>query len=103
MASSLAAREAVYLRQFLVELGFRQIGPTSLLIDNQSAIAIARNPEFHARTKHIEVRHHYVREKLEDGVIDLQYLPTADQTADILTKALPLVKHEKFIKHLTLH
>ena len=103
MASSLATREAVYLRQFLVELGFRQIGPTPILIDNQSAIAIARNPEFHARTKHIEVRHHYVREKLEDGIIDLQYCPTADQTADILTKPLSLIKHEKFVKNLTLH
>jgi hypothetical protein len=102
MASSLAAQEAVYLRQFLTELSFPQIGPTPLMIDHQSAIALAWNPEFHARTKHIEVRHHFVREKLEDDIIDLQYCPTADQTADIFTKALPLVKHIKFVENLSL-
>jgi transposase InsO family protein len=101
MASSHATREAVYLRQFLTEIGFRQNIPTPILVDNQSAIALARNPEFHARTKHIEVRHHYVREKLEEGIIELQYCPTADQTADILTKSLPAVKHLNFVKNLT--
>ena len=102
MASSLATREVVYLRQFLIEIGFRPPGPIPLLINNQSAIALARNLEFHARTKHIEVRHHYVREKLEDGVIDLQYCPTADQIADIFTKPLPIVKHSKFVKDLSI-
>ena len=102
MASALATREAVYLRQFLIEIGFRPPGPIPLLIDNQSAIALARNPEFHARTKHIEVRHHYVREKIEDGVVDLQYCPTGDQIADIFTKALPIVKHSKFVKDLSI-
>jgi hypothetical protein len=101
MASSQAAHEAVYLRQFLTEIGFRRDDPTPLFIDNQSAIAIARNPEFHVHTKHIEVRHHYVREKLENRIIELQYCPTADQTTDILTKALASVKHLKFIKNLT--
>jgi hypothetical protein len=53
--------------------------------------------------KHIEVRHHYIREKLEEGIIDLQYVPTADQTADIFTKALPLIKHTKFVNDLSLN
>ena len=102
IASALATREAVYLRQFLIEIGFRPPGPIPLMVDNQSAIALARNPEFHARTKHIEVRHHYVREKIEDGVIDLQYCPTADQVADIFTKPLPFTKHSKFVKDLSI-
>jgi hypothetical protein len=102
LASTLATREAVYLRQFLTEIGFPPTDPIPLLVDNQSAIALARNPEFHARTKHIEVRHHYVREKIEDGIIDLQYCPTADQIADIFTKALPIVKHTKFVKDLSI-
>jgi len=102
MASTLATREAVFLRQFLAELGFCPAGPIPIFVDNQSAIALARNPEFHARTKHIEVRHHYIREKLEDGVIDLKYIPTDDQVADIFTKPLPTVKHSKFVKGLSL-
>jgi hypothetical protein len=102
MASSQAAHEAVYLQQFLTEIGFRRKDPTPILIDNQLAIAIARNLEFHAHTKHIEVRHHYMWEKLKDGIIELEYCPNADQTADILTKALALVKHLKFVKSLTL-
>jgi hypothetical protein len=102
MASSFVMHEAVYLHQLLTELEFRLSGPTPLYIDNQSTIALTRNPEFHAHTKHIEVRHHFVREKLEDGIIDLHYCPTADQLADIFMKALPIVKHLKFVKDLTL-
>jgi hypothetical protein len=102
IASSQATREAVYLWQFLVKLGFHQISTTTLLIDNQLAIALALNPEFHARTKHIKVCHHYIHEKIEDGVINLKYCPTVDQMADIFTKPLPLVKHVKFVKDLTL-
>ena len=102
MASTLATREAVFLRQFLVELGFRPTGPTPIFADNQSAIALAHNPEFHACTKHIEVRHHYIREKLEDRVIDLKFTPTGDQIADIFTKPLLIGKHSKFVHGLSL-
>ena len=61
--------------------------------DNQSALKLVKNPEFHARTKHIDVQYHYVREALEDGLLDLAYIPTSEMAADIFTK--PLQK-EKF-------
>ena len=61
-----------------------------LYIDNQSAIRLVKNPEFHKRTKHIDVRYHFIREKYEDGLFLLQFIGTEDQIADILTK--PLVK-----------
>jgi hypothetical protein len=96
MASAQSTREAVWLRQLLTDIGQKTSTPTTLFIDNQSAIAIARNPTFHARSKHIEVRHHFVREKLADNTINLEYIPTNDQVADILTKGLPVVKHDKF-------
>jgi len=59
-----------------------------LYCDNTSAIKIAENPVQHSKTKHIHVRYHFIREHVEDGDIDLLYVPTERQTADILTKPL---------------
>ncbi|KAG4036076.1 hypothetical protein PC123_g28356 [Phytophthora cactorum] len=57
--------------------------------DNQGSIALAKNPEFHKRTKHIDIRYHFVREKVEDGQVVLQYVSTTDMLADIMTKPIP--------------
>ena len=59
-----------------------------LLYDNESAIKIAYNPVQHSKTKHIEIRHHFIRDHVEKGDIDLSYVSTKDQLADIFTKAL---------------
>lgn len=63
--------------------------PTPLFIDNQSAIRLIQNPEFHKRTKHIDIKYHFVREKLKNKDIEVHYIPSKQQIADILTKALP--------------
>ena len=78
----------IWIQRLLAELGFPQ-QKTVLAIDNQSCIAIARNPVFHARTKHIEIQYHFVQEKVLDGMIELQYCPTASNPADLVTKPLP--------------
>ena len=65
-------------------------------VDNQGAIALARNAEFHARTKHIDIQYHFLREHVQIQTITLSYCPMSDMTADIFTKALP---HPSFIKH----
>ena len=96
IATAHAAKEAVWLRQLLTELGLNLTHPTTLHVDNQSAIAIARNPEFHDRTKHIEVRHHFLRQLVDEGHVSPKYLPMGDQIADVLTKGLSRKKHEKF-------
>ena len=64
--------------------------------DNMSSIHLANNPVYHARTKHIEVHYHYVREKVLLGLIDLVYVSTEDQVADIFTKALGAENLHKF-------
>ena len=73
-----------------------QIEATTIYCDNQSTIQLTKNPVFHARTKHIEIYHHYVREQTQKGNIMLKYCRTEDQVADIFTKALSTVKFVKF-------
>ena len=63
-----------------------------LNIDNQSAIKLIGNPEFHERSKHIETRYHFVRQLVAEKKIDIQYIPTEDQVADVFTKGLPSEK-----------
>jgi hypothetical protein len=87
---SQATQEAVWLRRLLNDLKGSDIDSVLIMEDNQGAIALAKNPVAHARTKHIDVRYHFIREALESGVIDLEYCKTDDMVADILTK--PLVK-----------
>jgi hypothetical protein len=72
----------------LADIGFSQQVPTPLFSDNQSAIRLVQNPEFHKRTKHIDVVFHLIRELQERGDISVFYVPTKLQLADILTKAL---------------
>jgi len=76
MALTQAAKEAIWLKRLLKELGQDVDGGVLLNVDNQSCIALARNPEFHARTKHIDIQHHFIREKVEDKAIQLIFCPT---------------------------
>ena len=86
---SAATQEVVWLRRLLTDIQAIPKGPTVIMEDNQGAIGIAKNPIQHARTKHIDIRYHYVREALQQGIICLSYCPTDKQLADLLTKGLP--------------
>lgn len=72
----------------LSELGLTNNGPITILEDNQSCIKIANNPELHGRSKHIDIRYHFVQEKVERKEIIIKYCPTSEMIADIFTKAL---------------
>jgi hypothetical protein len=61
--------------------------------DSQGCIALVKNPAFHNRTKHIDIQHHFIREKAESGVVVLQFCNTQDMMADVLTKGLSKEKH----------
>ena len=63
---------------------------------------MAKNPQFHERTKHIAVKYHYIRELINKGIIDLIYISTLSQKADGFTKALDRAKFSEFVKHLEL-
>jgi len=88
VALSSAIQEGVWIRRLLSELGSSPGGPTTILEDNQSSIAMAKTPQFHGRAKHIDIKHHFVRERVNDGSIKLKYCPTNEMVADILTKGL---------------
>ena len=95
MAASQATKEVLWLKQLLGELGFVQSQPVPIRSDNQGCIALTKNPAYHSRTKHIDIRHHFIRDSVEVGDIELRYCVTDDMTADVLTKALAREKHEK--------
>jgi len=92
VALGAGAKEAVWIRQFLAELRLKQNDPTDLLVDNTSAIKLAYNPEYHQRSKHIDVRFHFTRSLIEQREILLSYVSTLEQAADILTKPLQKTK-----------
>ncbi|GKC35546.1 retrovirus-related pol polyprotein from transposon TNT 1-94 [Tanacetum coccineum] len=93
VAAAQASKEAVWLKMLLEELGHEQEKIT-LFCDNQSALYLARNPAFHSKTKHIRVQYHFVREKVEEGTVDMQKIHTDDNVADYMTKA---INCDKFI------
>jgi hypothetical protein len=90
-----AGKEIKWIRNLLSELGYGVTGASPLLMDNQSAIQVAKNPEHHGRMKHLDLAHYWLRDEVTKGTIRVEYVPTQDQLADILTKALPRPAVEK--------
>ncbi len=102
VAATHRMKEAVWLCNLLAETFGPFTDATTLFSDNQSAIALTCDHQFHARTKHIDMCYHYICWVVEDGTIHLVYCPTADMVADVLTKALPLPKVKHFAECLGL-
>jgi hypothetical protein len=95
MALCAAAQEMMYLKQLMEELLNCSQGPVVIYEDNQGCLAMAVRPAFHSRTRHIRMRFHFVRELIETNECVLEYCPTGEMAADILTKALPFAAFEK--------
>eukprot|EP00742_Colponemidia_sp_Colp-10_P002552 GILJ01002727.1.p2 GENE.GILJ01002727.1~~GILJ01002727.1.p2 ORF type:complete len:509 (+),score=47.37 GILJ01002727.1:627-2153(+) len=102
MAASHAAREALWLKKLLDELGIKKQDSISIFSDSQGAIALGKNPVNHSRTKHIDIQHHFIRDLIESNVIAMKYLQTEEMPADLLTKPLSKEKHEFCMKKLGL-
>lgn len=99
-AMAAVASEITWLVRLLEELGVTNLRPVTLECDNKSALHIAHNPVFHSRTKHIDIDCHFTREKVMEGLIELQYLPTTQQLADVLTKIIPSTKLQPILSKL---
>jgi hypothetical protein len=90
------------LHQFLGELGYQIPGPSMLWMDNQSAIAVSKNPEHHGKMKHLSLWLFWLRDAVEDKVILPQFVETQNMAADIFTKALDRIKVQRCARMLGL-
>jgi hypothetical protein len=103
VAISEAAREVCWLRSLYHEIGILDSNvPTEIRGDNEASLAMAKRPQFHKRTKHIETRWHWIRRLIRAGIIRVESCRDAEQTADVLTKALPRPKHTKHTEEMGL-
>jgi ribonuclease HI len=100
MAAAAAVQEALHLRQLLKDIDYVQHGATIIYEDNQACIAMSNNPIVQKRSKHIDVRYHFTRERVETEEVKLVYVKTEHQLADLLTKPLQRVKHETLRKQV---
>jgi len=90
-----AGKEIIWMRQFMGELGYPPSTSSTLLMDNQSAISVSKNPEHHGRMKHLDMRYFWLRRAVSKGILTPVYVATEEQAADALTKALrPQLLHK---------
>lgn len=95
IALSSTSQEAIWLQELYQQLDPEQSGPTLIYEDNQSTIAMSKNPQFHGRSKHIGIKFHFIREQVANDRVELKYQQTDDMIADIFTKGLGLSKFTK--------
>ena len=103
VALSEASRKACWLRNLYSKLGLLHAEvPTLIRGDNDRSIVMAKNPQFHKRSKHIDIRWHWVCKLVEEGTVTIEDCRDPEQTADVLTKALPHQKHNKHVAEMGL-
>jgi len=95
IAAAACACQGIWLRRILEEVKCTQLGPLMLFCDNSSAIKLSKNPVLHGRSKHIDVRFHFLRDLAKEGAVELCYCKSDEQIADIFTKPL---KVDSFLK-----
>lgn len=95
-------QELLWIQQIMGQMQYKgnDIIKTRVYSDNQSSIALSENPELHQRTKHIDIKYHFIRSHIANGSVDLKYISTKEVAADGLTKPLSAVAHKEFVKML---
>lgn len=102
MAMTRGSQQALWMYNFLSEIDVPQQFPLVLRADNSSAISLAQSTKGHSRAKHIDIRHHYIRERIQDGHIEVCHIPSTENIADLFTKPLTRVVHEYLVELLRL-
>ena len=102
VAATHATKEALWLHSFIGEVLISLDEPITLFSDNQSAIALAKDHQYHAHTKHINIHFHFIRWIVDNSKIRLIFCPTNDMVTNTLTKALPSPKVKHFVAKLGL-
>ena len=97
VALATATQEAKFLRQLLPDLMCLPCESVCTYIDNQGAIALANNPVHHKRSKHIDMKYHYVRLEIQNGIVELIYIPTDNNVADVFTKPITIIKLDRLL------
>ncbi|GLB43838.1 putative reverse transcriptase (RNA-dependent DNA polymerase) [Lyophyllum shimeji] len=102
MALTRGAQQALWMHNFLFEIDLSQNLPATLHVDSTSSISLAQSTKGHARAKHIDIHHHYVQKRVQDGDIQINHICSTENLADILTRPLPRVLHEHMVDLLRL-
>jgi hypothetical protein len=92
--------ELLWIRKVLTELGFEPNNEMKLFCDNKAAIDISHNPVLHDRIKHIEIDKHFIREKIDSKIIEIPFVRSGEQIADMLTKAVTGKVFNQFLERL---
>ena len=92
MAATTATCQGIWVSRLVHEITGKKGGPFVLYLDNKSAIELIKNPVFHGRSKHIDLKYHFIRECVERGDVIVKYVCSKEQKADILTKPLPRIQ-----------
>ncbi|XP_061357487.1 uncharacterized mitochondrial protein AtMg00810-like [Gastrolobium bilobum] len=100
VAASWCVSHAIWLRNLLSKLEQEQVVPTEIRVDNRSAIELAKNPVNHERSKHIDVRFHFIQDQVKEGKVELSHVASRDQVGDIFTKPLPTLLFENCKKKM---
>jgi len=91
----LCACHCVWLRRVVEKLGIKENSSTVIICDNSSTIQLSKNPVFHEKSKHIDVRFHFLRDLVNEGVVELSHCSSQNQIVDIMTKPIKLEQFEK--------
>jgi len=98
MVNTQATKEALWITKLMMDLRCMEKKKVMVIrCNNQSVISLTKNPTHHARTKHIDVQHHIVQKRVENGEIQFEYCPTEHMVVDVLIKALSKERHHKLI------
>ena len=102
VAMSRCTQQMVWMQSWLDEVAIERTGPSFIRGDSKGAIALMKNTKDHAKIKHIDIRHHYIRELVQSGSIVFEQTPSADNLADLFTKPLPRDQHHRILQALNI-